>query len=148
MAQEVLCSLCRCRLPLQCQRFPLDVYFDAKCPVCFEVNVSKVNFFCECRSNERHREYCTIELYKMVYPNAPLGHLANVIVDELPNGPEYGLHIDLEGIDRHYRDMRYYYNIHGDTLIPNEETLAQMADTTFSIERIRELIDEIDDVGG
>lgn len=148
MTQEVLCSLCRYRLPRQCQRLPPDVYFDAQCPMCLEVNIIKVNVFCECRNNERHCEHCTIKMYLMVYPNAPLRHLANVVVDDLPNGPEYGLHTELAGIDQHHRDMIYYYSIRGDTLVPDEETLAQMADTSFSIERIREHIEEIDEVGG
>lgn len=84
----------------------------------------------------------------MVYPNAPRNRLANLIVDNLPNGPQYGPHTDLEGIDQHQRDVRHYYDIRGNTLVPTEETLAQMIDTSYSIEMLGEFMEEINDIGG
>lgn len=126
------------------KRLPVDDYFRTRCPVCLEDNIRKVNILCLC-DNDRHCENCTIIVYCGIYFNAPWDRLV-VVVDNLLNGPVYGPYIDLGGIDQHQRDTMHYHNIRGNTLVPNEETVAQMVGT-FSTKTLRNLMEEIDDAG-
>lgn len=127
------------------------MFVEDNCPICYEKDCQRVNFFCFCTTT-KHCESCTIRIYKSSYPYASDESLRMVVVDKLPSYPIYNNYTHLEKMvvisnphvmdETHFcsfRSRNYYYTDITD------ETSNQMIDN-FSLDKIKTMIYILKDI--